>query len=204
MKVILKETVKSLGNVGEIVNVSAGYARNFLIPNGAAVLADESNTAQVKHFEKLLAKKVEENKGEATKVASAINGLNIDLIKRVGTNGKLFGSVTTNDLATELEKLGHSVERRHLLLEKPIRTVGKFDVKATIFSGIEAAFTVTVKMDPKQEEENKKKAEELAAAKAAKEALAAEEAANGTDGEEKAEMTEEEKLKMEANRILRS
>lgn len=203
MKVILKETVKSLGNVGEIVNVSAGYARNFLIPNGAAVIADESNTAQVKHFEKLLSKKVEADKSAAKTVATAINGLNIDLVKRVGSSGKLFGSVTTHELSLELGKLGHEVERRHLLLENPIRAVGKYDVKAKIFGDVEAAFTVTVKMDPKQEEENQKKAEELAAAKAAKEALAKEQEESNENGE-KTELTEEEKLKMEANRILRS
>ncbi len=203
MKVILKETVKSLGNVGEIVNVSAGYARNFLIPNGSAVLADESNTAQVKHYEKLLAKKVAGDKADAETVAKAINGVNLELIKRVGTNGKLFGSVTTHELSQELAKLGHDVERRHLLLEDPIRSVGSYTVKAKIFAGIEAAFTVSVKMDPAQEEENKKKAEELAAAKAAKEALAKEQEEAAANGEN-TELSEEEKLKMEANRILRS
>ncbi|MFG1499796.1 50S ribosomal protein L9 [Halobacteriovorax sp. XZX-3] len=204
MKVILKETVKSLGNVGEIVNVSAGYARNFLIPNGAAVLADESNTAQVKHFEKLLAKQVEADKASATKVAGAINGLNIELIKRVGTNGKLFGSVTTHELSLELGKLGHDVERRHLLLENPIRAIGSYEVKAKVFAGVDATFTVTVKMDPAQEEENKKKAEELAAMKAAQELLAKEAAEAAASGDNSGEMSEEEKLKMEANRILRS
>ncbi|OIQ19037.1 MAG: hypothetical protein BM556_07055 [Bacteriovorax sp. MedPE-SWde] len=202
MKVILKERVKSLGNIGEIVNVSAGHARNFLIPSGFAVLADESNTAQVEHYTKMLAKKVAEQKGEAEATAKGLNGLSMELIKRVGGNGKLFGSVTTQELSEELAKLGHDVERRHLSVEKPIREIGTFDVKVKVFSGVEASFQVTIAMDPAQIEENKKRSEEIAEAKKVKAELDALNAENA--GEENAELSEEEKLKQEANRILRS
>lgn len=202
MKVILKERVKSLGNVGEIVNVSAGHARNFLIPNGFAVLADESNKAQVEHYTKMLAKKVAEQKSEAEAVAKGLSGVKLDLVKRCGGNGKLFGSVTTQELSEELAKLGHDVERRHLTLDNPIRELGEYEVTAKVFSGVEAKFTVTVTMDPQQAEENKKKAEELAAAKKAKEELDKLAAENNTETD--GELSEEEKLKQDANRILRS
>lgn len=202
MKVILKERVKTLGNVGEIVNVSAGHARNYLIPNGLAVLADESNKAQSAHYEKMLAKKVAEQKANAEATAKAVNGVKIELVKRCGASGKLFGSVTTQELSEELSKLGHDVERRHLVLDKPIRDLGEYEVVAKVFNGIETTFNVSVTMDPKQAEENKKKAEELAAIKAAQEEAAKKAAEEGTpvDGE----LSEEEKLKQEANKILRA
>ncbi len=202
MKVILKEKVKTLGNVGQTVNVSAGHARNFLIPNGLAVLADESNKAQTEHMSKILAAKVAEEKQVATDLAKKVDGVAIEMIKRVGNGGKLFGSVTTQDLSTELSKLGYDVERKVLVLDKPIKGLGVYNVKAKLFKAVEANFTVTVKMDPAQEEENLKKAEELAAQKQALAAIAAAEAEENPTGEVK-ELTEDEKLKQEANRILR-
>ncbi|EQC45658.1 50S ribosomal protein L9 [Bacteriovorax sp. Seq25_V] len=202
MKVILKEKVKTLGNVGQTVNVSAGHARNFLIPNGLAVLADESNKAQTEHMSKILAAKVAEEKKVAQDLAKKVDGVAIEMIKRVGNGGKLFGSVTTQDLTAELSKLGYDVERKALTLDKPIKGLGVYNVKAKLFKEVEANFTVTVKMDPAQEEENKKKAEELAAQKQALAAIAAAEAEENPTGEVK-ELSEEEKLKQEANRILR-
>jgi large subunit ribosomal protein L9 len=202
MKVILKESVKSLGNVGDIVNVSAGHARNFLLPNGFAVVADESNKAQLDHMNKVLAKAKAEQKKDAEAVASKINGLNIELIKRTGPGGKLFGSVTTQELALELGKKDIDVARRALVLEEPIKALGSFKVKANLFEGVDASFDVTVKVDPKQEEEMKKKQEELAAAKKLQQEMAAKEKEEG--GETSSELSEEEKLKMEANKILRS
>lgn len=202
MKVILKERVKTLGNVGEIVNVSAGHARNFLIPNGFAVLADASNKAQSAHFEKILSKKVGEQKTAAQATAKAVGAVELELIKRSGPTGKLFGSVTTQDLSEELAKLGHDIERRHLILAKPIRDLGVFTVAVKVFSGVESSFKVTVKMDPKQAEENVKRAEEQAALKAAQ-ALEAAAKAEAGESAEGTELSEEDKLKQEANAILR-
>lgn len=201
MKVILKEKVKTLGNVGQTVNVSAGYARNFLFPNHLAVLADESNSAQAAHMNKILATKLAGEKSAAQDVAKKVSGVKLELIKRVGNNGKLFGSVTTQDLALELAKLGLEVERKALVLDKPIKGLGVYNVKAKLFKEVEASFSVTIKIDPAQEEENKKKAEELAAAKAAQAANNA--AANADANVDVSALSEEEKLKMEANRILR-
>lgn len=202
MKVILKEKVKTLGNVGQTVNVSAGYARNFLFPNELAVLADESNNAQAVHMNKILAKKLDAEKAVASEMANKVNGVKIEMIKRVGNGGKLFGSVTTQDLSIELLRLGFDVERKALVLDKPIKGLGVYNVKAKLFKNVEAAFTVTIKMDPAQEEENKKKSEELAAARAAQMANNANAAAD-TESLEGKELSEEEKLKIEANRILR-
>lgn len=204
MKVILTEKVASLGNVGEIVNVSAGHARNFLIPNNKAVLADESNKAQMAHMERMLGKRVTEEKNAAEAVKKQLDGLNMDLVRKVGNNGKLFGAITTAELSKLLAEKGIEVERRILTVDNPIKSVGSYNVKAKLFHGVEAAFTVKVEMDPQQAEELKKKAEAAAAKKKAKaEAAEGEESENG-EAKENQPLTDEQKLAKEADELLRS
>ncbi len=168
MKVILTEKVKSLGNIGEIVNVSQGFARNYLIPNSLGKLADEGNAKQMADYQKMLAKKVAEEKAEAEAAAKKISGLTINLVKKVGGNGRLFGTVTNSELAKELEKQGVVVERRQITIDTPIKTTGEFEIKAKLFKDVEATFKVKVEMDPAQAEEMKKKAAQAAAKKAEK------------------------------------
>lgn len=203
MKVILTEKVKALGGVGETVNVSEGYARNFLIPKRWAVLADATNKKQQAHHDKMLAKKIAAEKTEAEEVAKKLKGLTLEIVKKVGGTGKLFGTVTTSELATLLATKGVELERRVLVLDKAIKTLGSYTVSAKLFKGVDAEFKVNVVIDPKQ-------AEEIKAKVAAAEAKAAEKKAKADAGEteeevveEKVELTEEQKLKEEANRILR-
>ena len=103
MKVILTEKVKALGMIGEIVNVSAGYARNYLFPRKLAILADEKNANIIADKQKALAKKVAAEKAVAEEAKKKIEGITIELIKKVGANGRLFGAVTTQEIAAELE-----------------------------------------------------------------------------------------------------
>lgn len=205
MKVILTEKVATLGNVGEVVNVSAGYARNFLLPQRKAVVADESNTAQMNHYNKMLGKKVAEEKSAAEGLKGQLDGLTLDFVKKAGVDGRLFGAVTTQEISAELEKKGIAVERRVIILENPIKGLGTFGAKAKLFNGVEAAFNVKVEMDPKQAEELKKKAE-AAAAKKKKQAEAKADEATSEEGEptEKKELTDDEKLAQEADALLRS
>lgn len=183
MKVILTEKVKSLGSVGEIVNVSAGYARNNLIPAKKAKLADASNAKQMADYQKMLAKKVAEEKAEAEALAKKLNGTVVSLVKKVGGNGRLFGTVTNVELSKELEKQDIIIERRLINVDTPIKTLGEFEMTAKLFSGVEATFKVKVEMDPKQVEELKKK-QEAAAKRASKKAEKVEEAdAEATDAE---------------------
>jgi large subunit ribosomal protein L9 len=179
MKVILTENVKSLGSVGEIVNVSEGHARNYLVPNSLAMLADASNTKQMEDYQKRLAKKVEEAKKAAEATASKLNGMTVELIKKVGGNGRLFGTVTNTELASELAKQGLEIERRQITIEDPIKNLGTYEIKANLFKGVEATFKVKVDMSAKQAEEMKKKqaaAEKKAAKKAEKTTETTEEA----------------------------
>lgn len=203
MKVILTEKVASLGNVGEVVNVSAGHARNFLFPQNKAVLADESNKAQMEHYNKMLGKKVAEEKGAAESVKKQLDGLNMDLIRKVGSNGKLFGAITTTELSKLLSEKGIEVEKRVLTVDNPIKSVGTYNVTAKLFHGVEAAFTVKVEMDPKQAEELKKKAEAAAKKKAAK-AEAGEDSEENAEAKENQPLTDEQKLAKEADELLRS
>jgi large subunit ribosomal protein L9 len=168
MKVILTERVKSLGSVGEIVNVSQGYARNYLIPNSLAILADEGNTKQINDYQKMLAKKVEEEKKAAEDVAGKLKSTTLTLVKKVGGNGRLFGTVTNAELSKELSKAGLEVERRLIHIETPIKTTGEYEISVKLFKGVEATFKVNIEMDPKQAAEMKKKQEAAAKKKASK------------------------------------
>jgi large subunit ribosomal protein L9 len=191
MKVILTERVKSLGNVGEIVNVSSGYARNFLIPGNKAILADDGNTKQMADYEKMLAKKVAEEKSAAEKVAKELSGKTVTLVKKVGGNGSLFGTVTNTELAKELEKEGILIERRLIQVDTPIKTLGTFDITAKVFKGVEATFKVKVEIDPKQAEEMKKKQAAAAKKKATKAAKTDEAEANADTAETNEQETAE-------------
>lgn len=168
MKVILTDKVRSLGNIGEIVNVSQGFARNYLIPNSLAKLADESNAKQMADYQKMLAKKVAEEKATAEEVAKKVSGITINLIKKIGGNGRLFGTVTNAELSKELEAQGVHVEKRLISIESPIKSLGEYTISAKLFKGIEAKFKVKVMIDPKQAEELKQLQAEAAARKAAK------------------------------------
>jgi large subunit ribosomal protein L9 len=156
MKVILLEKVKTIGNIGEIVNVSAGHARNFLFPNKLAILADETNANVLKDKQKALSKKMAAEKATAETLKKKIEGTVIEMIKKVGTNGKLFGTVTSTDISKELEKKGIHVERRQITIEGAIKTLGTFDVKAKLFGDVTAELKVKVTIDAAQAEELKK------------------------------------------------
>lgn len=204
MKVILTEKVPTLGNIGEIVNVSAGHARNYLVPNGLAMVADDSNKKLLVAQQKSLAKKVAAQRAEAVETKKKIEGVTIELIKKVGASGKLFGTVTTAELSKELETRGIVVERRLINLEAPIKSLGVFSVKAKVFQDVEATFKVKVSIDPKQAEELKVAQEEALKAAEARKKAAAEAKEAGLDAAPAAELTEEQRLKAEVDKLLRS
>lgn len=204
MKVILTEKVPALGNIGEIVNVSAGHARNYLVPNGFAMVADDSNKKLLAAQQKSLGKKILAQKTAALEVKKQIEGLTLELIKKVGASGKLFGTVTNAELSKELETRGLNVERRQIYLDAPIKGLGTFTAKAKIFQDVEATFKIKVVIDPKQAEELKVAQEEALKNAEARKKAAAEAKANGETAVPVAEMTEDQRLKMEVDKLLRS
>jgi large subunit ribosomal protein L9 len=182
MKVILTEKVKALGTIGEIVSVSAGFARNFLFPQKLAILADDKNSNVLKDKQKALAKKIGAEKTAAEAVKKKLEGMTVELIKKVGANGRLFGAVTSQEIAKELEKQGVMVERRLLTVDGSIKSLGTYDVKAKLFNDVTADFKLKISIDAamaeqlkkEQAEAQKRNAEKKAKAEAAKAAAAAE------------------------------
>ncbi len=180
MKVILLEKVKNVGNIGQIVSVAEGFARNFLLPRKFALVADEKNSNVMKDRQKALSKKIEAEQAGAVAIKKKLDGTTIEMIKKVGQNGKLFGSVTTLDVSKELESKGIHVERRLITIEGSVKSVGTYDCKARLFGNdVVANFKLKISIDPVQAEELKKAAAEAAkrnaekkAAKAAAEAAA--------------------------------
>jgi len=191
MKVILTEKVPSLGTIGEVVKVSAGHARNFLFPKKLAILADEGNKRVMEAHKKKLAKKITAEKNVALELKKQIDGLALEFIKRVGANGKLFGSVTNADLAKELLTKGIEVERRNLVSDRPIKQLGNYTIKAKLFTDVEAVFKVKVSIDEVQAEELKKEQEEARKNKKAKEEAEAKAKAEEAKKLAEAEQTEE-------------
>lgn len=160
MKVILKEKVKSLGEIGEIVAVSPGYARNYLIPKGMGIAVHERNKRQLGHYKKMLASKMAQEKENATSIAQKLEKTEIEFFKKVAASGKIFGAVTTMDLSKALAKRGIEIERRLITLEKPIKTLGHFKAKARIYRGVEAHFSIKVIVEPSESPESKKSIKE--------------------------------------------
>lgn len=189
MKVILTEKVPTLGNIGEVVKVSAGHARNFLFPRKLAVMADEGNQRALDGQKKRLAKKIAAEKGVAQELKAKIDGVALEFIKKVGANGKLFGSITNADLAKELSQRGIEVERRNLVVDRPIKQLGNYEVKVKLFTDVEANFKVKVAIDEAQAEELKKMQAEARKNKKAKEE--AEAKAKEDAAKELAQQTEE-------------
>jgi large subunit ribosomal protein L9 len=166
-------------------------------------LADNAHKKQIENQQKKLAKKIEAEKGAAENIKGKLEGFVLEFVKRVGANGKLFGSVTTLEISKELKEKGIEVEKRIISLINPIKSSGDFTAVAKLFHDVSANFTVRITMDPKQAQELKEK--EVADAKRKAEAKLAGEEENSEEAEVKPEeMTEDQKLKAEADKILRS
>ncbi len=144
MELILLQDVEKLGFKDEVVAVKNGYGRNFLIPQGVAVLATEAARKVLAENLRQRAKKDEKVIADASKQAEAINGLAVKITAKATEGGKqLFGSITSNHLADELEKLGYSVDRKFIKLSN-IKTVGVYDAEVRLHREVKASLTVEV------------------------------------------------------------
>lgn len=148
MKVILKENVKGLGTKGTMVEVAEGYARNFLLPRELAVSATDSLVRDLKHQQEVEKGKKDRMQREAQNLADRIQGLEVSVPMRVGEGGKLFGSVTTREIAEAL-KSGHgvSLDRKQIELKEPIKALGTYQISVRLIPGITAAFNLLVVAD---------------------------------------------------------
>jgi large subunit ribosomal protein L9 len=144
MQIILQEDVEKLGTRGQVVEVAEGYARNFLLPRKLAMPASAGNLKRLEKIRTTLAKLTATERDAAQKVADALNGVVISLTRKAGENDHMFGSVTSADLAEELAKLGHTIDKRKIQLAEPIRTLGEYQVPVKLYSEVTAEFKVVV------------------------------------------------------------
>ena len=144
MEVILREDVKSLGKAGELVRVKPGYARNFLLPQGLAFEATEGNKKRIAAESKARATRAATERSEAQNYAARLGTVTLTLTGKAGEEGKLFGSITAQDVANALAAQGYEVDRRKIDLEHPIKTLGFHTVGIRLHPEVRAEVRVSV------------------------------------------------------------
>jgi large subunit ribosomal protein L9 len=144
MEVILREDIKTLGKAGELVKVKPGYARNFLLPKGLAYEATEGNRKRIMAETKARDTRAAEESSEARAMATKLSNVSLNLTRKAGEGDRLFGSITTQDLADALAAQGHTVDKRRIELEHPIKTVGEHTVSIRLHADVTAEIRVMV------------------------------------------------------------
>jgi large subunit ribosomal protein L9 len=144
IEVILREDVKTLGRAGEMVRVKPGYARNYLLPHGLAYEATEGNKKRIAAETRARTSRNEAERSEAQRVATTLSAVTLNLSGKAGEEGKLFGSITSQDIADALAREGHTVDKRRIELEHPIKTVGDHAVRVRLHPEVHADLRVAV------------------------------------------------------------
>ena len=144
MELILKKTVDTLGEEGDIVKVKAGYARNYLIPKKIAVIANKANRALLDQEKATIAARREKQRQESEALSKKIAGTTVTIQHRVGEEEKLFGSVTAADIAEKLADLEIQIDKKNILLAEPIKTLGEVVVPVKVGYQMTSEITVTV------------------------------------------------------------
>jgi large subunit ribosomal protein L9 len=152
MEVILLERIEKLGAIGDVVKVKNGYARNFLLPNGKALRANESNRKVFEANREKIEATNAERRGEAETESKKIDGAKIQLIRQASNAGQLYGSVTARDIAEALEAQGHKVAKNHIVLDRPIKAIGLQDVKVSLHPEVSVLIHVNVARSPEEAE----------------------------------------------------
>ncbi len=144
MEVILRMAVEQLGHPGDIVKVSAGYARNYLLPRGFAYEATPGNRKRIEQERQRLEQAEEQRRGTASELATKLEQVSLTFSARVGDEGKLFGSVTASDIAHQLDAQGFSIEKRQIELHEPIRALGVYKVLIRLHADVHPEIKVWV------------------------------------------------------------
>ena len=147
MKVILTADVEKVGNLGDIIEVKKGFARNFLMPRKYAVEVTAHNVTLMENKKKKHQKQLEIEKLSAVEQKQKLEGFSITIKKKAGENDVLFGSVTTSELEKELKAMGISVEKKKLHLSEPIKRLGNYTLKIKLFKDVEAEMKIAVLKD---------------------------------------------------------
>ncbi len=144
MQVILREDIEKLGKIGDLVKVADGYARNYLVPKKKAIEATPDNVRSMDHAKKMVSDRLRKLKKEAAAEAGQIKGLAVTIKAKVGEEGKLFGSVTSMDIAEAAKASGVNIDKRKIALEEPIKRVGDYTISVKLHADVTAEFKVSV------------------------------------------------------------
>jgi large subunit ribosomal protein L9 len=144
MKVILREDVDGVGNIGDLLEVAPGYARNYLLPRNKAVEATSRNLKTIEHAKRVIGEKARKEKALVEEYAKKVSAVALTIPVRVGKDDKLFGSVTTKDIAEALAAQGIDLDKRKIHLDHPIKELGTFTVPIKLHSQVTAVVQVTV------------------------------------------------------------
>jgi large subunit ribosomal protein L9 len=151
MEVILKEDVNKLGHRGDVVKVADGYGRNYLLPGKLAIEATANNKAVIEQMKGSSIRKLAKEKIEAEDLSKRLEAVELVFERKVGENDHLFGSVTSGDIAHQLEEKGYTIDRRKISLEEPLKTLGEFHVPIKLHREVTSHLKVTVQGDQPEE-----------------------------------------------------
>jgi large subunit ribosomal protein L9 len=144
MKVILKQNVDSLGKAGDLIKVADGYARNFLVPKGLAAEANSRNLKVFEHEKQRILQQAEKIQKQAEEAAARLSAVTCTIVRRVGEQEKLFGSVGAKDVEEALASQGIEIDKKSVLLEEPIKALGEFPVRIKLSAGVTGEIKVVV------------------------------------------------------------
>ena len=153
MEVILKEDVNKLGHRGDVVKVADGYGRNYLLPEKLAIEANAANKAVIEQMKASAVRKSAKEKSGAEQLATQLSEVELVFERKVGENDHLFGSVTSGDIAHQLEAKGFTVDRRKISLDEPLKSLGEYHVPVKLHREVTSHVKVTVKGDQSEEVE---------------------------------------------------
>lgn len=144
MKVIFTKDYEKIGTAGEVVNVRDGFARNFLVPKGIAIAANDKNIRELEFHKKVIQKKIAGEYGEAGELATKLSALDISISKKVGEEGKLFGSVTTREIADAIKEKGFEIDHRNIIIDGPIKKSGVYELEIKLFREVKGKIKLWV------------------------------------------------------------
>ena len=147
MEVILKEDVAKLGSRGDVIKVAEGYGRNYLLPKKLAIEATPANRAVIEQMKAAAVRRVAREKGDAEKLAQLLAGVSLSFTRKSGEHDQLFGSVTSADIARELEHKSFNIDRRKIHLDEPLKHVGEFNVPIRLHKDVTVQVKVVINKD---------------------------------------------------------
>jgi large subunit ribosomal protein L9 len=147
MEVILKEDVHKLGSRGDVVKVANGYGRNYLLPRKLAIEATKANRAVIEQMKAAAVRRSAREKADAEALSTQFNNLSLSFQRRSGEHDQLFGSVTSGDIAAEMEKKGFSVDRRKIQLHEPLKSLGEFTIPVRLHKDVTAHVRVVIEKE---------------------------------------------------------